>query len=187
MDKVTLKDKSECQKSSLSASWCRELRSSQTRDTFTGTQEQQPFSFVAPTPFFHLEPPPAVRESAAGKQHLPHHGCLGIGRWGRDGRGLEVNYRQQRGHRAYYFGAGTCNGPMGMTFTTRARPHPSITIHTHNPPRTPSLTFILKEATVGLSGLIMKRPLAFGRGRMMNWIHGCSLLVSGGLQVALDN
>lgn len=77
--------------------------------------------------------------------HIPAV-CLGTGGCGGEGGGLEVNYRQQRGHRAYYSGAGTCNGPMGMTFTTRARPHPSIAIHTHTATVcTPSLTFILKQ------------------------------------------
>lgn len=45
------------------------------------------------------------------------------------GRGLEVNSRQQRGHKAYYFWDGTCNGPMGMTVMIKAQPHLSITIH----------------------------------------------------------
>lgn len=103
------------------------LRSSQTCDTFTGTQEQQPFSFVAPTPFSQFTPLPVVRESAAEAWQTASPTSWLSGDWQirQGGRGLEVNYRQQRGHRAYYFGVKTCNGPMGMTFMTRARPHPS--------------------------------------------------------------
>lgn len=113
------------------------------------TQQQQPFSFVAPSSV-----PPAVKDLLANSDSPPHPGCLSgdwrLRRGGREGvkegGGLEVNYRQQRGHRAYYSGAGTCNGPMGMTFTTRARPHPSIAIHTHRATAcTPSLTFILRQ------------------------------------------
>lgn len=166
----------------------RALKSSLTYDTFTVTQEQQPFSFVAPTPFSHFIPLPLVRELGAEvweawQTATPTSRQSGDWWMGHGGRGLEVNYRQQRGHGAYYFGAGTCNGPMGMAFTTRAWPHPSITIHTRSPtPRTPSLTSILKEPTVGLSGLIMKRPT----GVMMNRPPGCSPAASGGLQVAHD-
>lgn len=68
---------------------------------------------------------------------------------------------------------------MGMTFTTRARSHPSTAVHTHGPLPAPPLhaiTHIYTEggvagaggSTVGLSGVIMKRPSVFGRGRMMN-------------------
>lgn len=100
----------------------------------------------------------ACSEGSAGKQRLSATSRLSV--WGlaaatgreggseggKEGGGLEVNYRQQRGHRAYYSGARTCNGPMGMTFTTRARPHPSIAIHTHRATAcTPSLTFILRQ------------------------------------------
>lgn len=95
------------------------------------------FLLLLPHPFSQFsacsERESGPRYERLGKQH--HTSWLsGDWRMRRGGRGLEVNYRQQRGHRAYYFGAGTCNGPMGMTFTTRARPHPSITIHTHKPP-----------------------------------------------------
>lgn len=108
------------------------------------------------------------------------------------GRGIEVNYRQQRGQGAYYFGAETCIGPMGVTFTTRAPPHPSNPHPTLIPPLHPRSTRTIthiytKEPTVGLTGLIMKRPLTFGTGRMINCIPGSSLAASGGLQIALDN
>ena len=171
------------------SSLCRVFRSSQIYDTFTGTQEQHSFSCVASTPFFYSIPLSVVRESGGyGFQGLANsisHISQQSGDWWmrKGGRGLEVNYRQQRGHRAYYFGVRTCNGPMGMTFTMTTWPRPSIPSTPQPNPHTPSLTFILKEMTAGPSGMIMKRPT----GRMMNRTSGCSLAASGALKVALDS